>query len=107
MFFRPDGMVFDPMQGSGTCRDVCQELGLPCVSWDIHQGFDACDPQDFPPEGTFAFIWAHPPYYRQKIMLTTRGTCRAPRPWGTSCAVTGSSSAIVPEPSSPPENSPC
>jgi hypothetical protein len=49
-YFRPDGMVFDPMSGSGTCRDVCAELGLPCIAWDIHQGFDACDPHDFPPK---------------------------------------------------------
>ena len=49
-YFQPDGIVFDPMSGSGTCRDVCAELGLPRISWDIHQGFDACDPRDFPPE---------------------------------------------------------
>ena len=36
------------MTGSGTSRDVCDELGIPCMAWDIHQGFDACDPQDFP-----------------------------------------------------------
>src|SRR5438309_7795631 len=34
-YFRP-GLVFDPMAGSGTCRDVCPELGVPCMSWDIH-----------------------------------------------------------------------
>jgi hypothetical protein len=67
LFFRPDGMVLDPMQGSGTCRDVCEKLGLPCFSWDIHQGFDACDPHEFTSEEAFAFIWAHPPYFRQKL----------------------------------------
>ena len=55
------------MAGSGTCRDVCEELGIPCFSFDIHQGFDACDPNDFPRANTFDFIWAHPPYWRQKI----------------------------------------
>src|SRR5262249_10280050 len=28
-YFRPR-TVFDPMTGSGTCRDVCDELGLYC-----------------------------------------------------------------------------
>jgi len=65
-YFKP-GMVFDPMTGSGTCRDVCKELGIPCVAWDIHQNFDACDPKEFGPPDTFAFIWAHPPYFRQKL----------------------------------------
>jgi SAM-dependent methyltransferase len=67
LYFRPAGMVFDPMSGSGTCRDVCEELELPCIAWDIHDGFDACDPHGFPSENTFAFIWAHPAYWRQKL----------------------------------------
>ena len=36
------------MSGSGTCEDVCEELGIPCLAFDIHQGFDACDPKNFP-----------------------------------------------------------
>src|SRR5664279_513607 len=28
-FFQPQ-TVFDPMTGSGTCRDVCRELGIYC-----------------------------------------------------------------------------
>jgi hypothetical protein len=28
---------------------------------------DACDPQGFAPSEMFAFIWAHPPYWRQKV----------------------------------------
>ncbi len=66
-FFRPEGVVLDPMSGSGTCRDVCEELGIPCVAWDIHQNFDACDPKEFPQAETFEFIWVHPPYFRQKL----------------------------------------
>jgi SAM-dependent methyltransferase len=66
LYFRP-GLVFDPMAGSGTCADVCAELGLPCVSYDIHTGFDACDPNGFPPADTFDLIWAHPAYWRQKL----------------------------------------
>jgi hypothetical protein len=57
--------VFDPMTGSGTCRDVCKELGIYCWSSDIHEGFDACDASRFPRE-CFEFCWLHPPYWRQK-----------------------------------------
>lgn len=78
LYFRPDGLILDPMSGSGTCRDVCDELGLPCVSGDIHHGFDACDPAGFPAE-SYAFIWAHPPYWRQKSYAADpRDLSRAP-----------------------------
>ena len=66
LYFQPT-LICDPMAGSGTCRDVCDELGLGCFSWDIHQGFDACDPNDFSMEDTFDFIWSHPAYWRQKL----------------------------------------
>jgi hypothetical protein len=66
IYFKPDGMVLDPMSGSGTCADVCKELAIPCMSWDIRRGLDACEPQVFGTD-TFAFIWAHPPYWRQKL----------------------------------------
>ncbi len=62
--------VFDPMTGSGTCADVCRELAIPCLSRDIRTGFDATDPDCFrslPSGQKFDFIWAHPPYWRQKI----------------------------------------
>ena len=65
-YFRP-GLVFDPMTGSGTCRDVCEEMGIPCLSFDIHTGFDACNPAEFPGPDSFDFIWAHPAYWRQKL----------------------------------------
>lgn len=58
--------VFDPMTGSGTCHDVCDELGIPHVSTDLKVGFDACDPASYPPE-SFDFVWLHPPYWRQKV----------------------------------------
>ncbi len=57
---------FDPMTGSGTCRDVCQELAIYCWSSDLHQGADACDASKFPRE-CFQFAWIHPPYWRQKL----------------------------------------
>jgi DNA modification methylase len=64
-YFKPN-FLMDPMSGSGTCADVCKELGIPCMAWDIHRGIDACDPNDFTAVATFDFIWAHPPYFRQK-----------------------------------------
>jgi hypothetical protein len=61
---------FDPMTGSGTCRDVCEELGIYCWSSDLHQGADACDAAQFP-RGCFEFAWIHPPYWRQKLYTDT------------------------------------
>jgi SAM-dependent methyltransferase len=78
LYFRP-GLVLDPMSGSGTCSDVCQELGIPCLDWDIHRGIDACDPQGFSDAEAFDFIWAHPPYWRQKLYADdSRDLSRAP-----------------------------
>lgn len=65
-YFRP-GLVYDPMSGSGTCADVCREMNIPCLSYDIHQGIDACDPLGFGADDLFDFIWAHPAYWRQKL----------------------------------------
>jgi hypothetical protein len=68
-FYHP-ASVFDPMTGSGTCRDVCRELEIPCVSTDLKCEFDATDPDSylqFAGSPRFDFIWAHPPYWRQKI----------------------------------------
>jgi hypothetical protein len=65
-YFRPKS-VLDPMTGSGTCRDVCAELGVPCTSLDIRSGFDACDAKGFEGIGPFEFVWIHPPYWRQKL----------------------------------------
>ena len=69
LYFRPS-VVLDPMTGSGTCRDVCRELGIPCRSGDIHAGFDATDSVAMRslagPAGA-DFVWAHPPYWRQKL----------------------------------------
>lgn len=77
-FYTP-GLVMDPMAGSGTCRDVCESLGVPCVSWDIHQGIDACDPQGFGADETFDLIWSHPPYWRMKLYAADkRDLSRAP-----------------------------
>lgn len=72
LYFKPES-VFDPMSGSGTCRDVCNELETQCTSNDIHDGFDLCDPKNFSGENarikpeSFDFVWIHPPYWRQKL----------------------------------------
>ena len=72
LYFKPNNCG-DFMSGSGTCRDVCNELGIECWSGDIHQGFDLCDPANFHGESrlfnrrTFDFVWLHPPYWRQKL----------------------------------------
>lgn len=64
-YFQP-ASVFDPMTGSGTCRDVCDELAIYCWSSDLHEDHDACDASQFP-RGCFEFAWIHPPYWRQKL----------------------------------------
>lgn len=80
-YFQP-AAVLDPMTGSGTCADVCRELDIPCQSYDIRQGFDATDPaslQRLPGNLRFDFIWAHPPYWRQKLYTSCAGDLsRAP-----------------------------
>ena len=65
-YFKPRS-VCDPMTGSGTCRDVCEDLGIPCSSFDVRSGFDASDPACFAELPEFDFIWLHPPYWRMKI----------------------------------------
>jgi hypothetical protein len=69
---------FDPMAGSGTCRDVCNELGIYCWSSDLNEGTDACDSARIPPN-CFDFCWVHPPYWRQKLYTNDpRDLSRAP-----------------------------
>ncbi len=70
LYFKPQ-RVLDPMTGSGTCADVCQELGIECGSTDL-QGSrfdpaDACDPKTYAGIGDADFVWLHPPYWRQKV----------------------------------------
>ncbi len=65
LYFKP-ASVLDPFAGSGTCRDVCQALGIPCTTLDIRFGQDACAPSSYPLRRKFAFIWSHPPYWRMK-----------------------------------------
>ena len=62
-YYRPK-FVLDPMTGSGTCRDVCRELGVHCQSFDLSSGFDATDPASFDSLYAYDFVWLHPPYWR-------------------------------------------
>lgn len=69
-YFQPT-RVLDPMTGSGTCADVCRELGIECRSTDLlatrFDAADACDPKSYADIGAFDFVWLHPPYWRQKV----------------------------------------
>ncbi len=56
--------VLDPMAGSGTCRDVCRELGVACHTMDLRRGQDAADPAGYADLPPVDFVWMHPPYWR-------------------------------------------
>jgi len=58
--FRPKKFV-DPMVGSGTSRDVCADLDVPCWASDLRDGFDLTQ-DDIPVAFDFGFV--HPPYDR-------------------------------------------
>ncbi|UUO05001.1 site-specific DNA-methyltransferase [Blastopirellula sp. J2-11] len=62
-YFQPKS-VLDPMMGSGTCRDVCRELGIPCHSMDVRKGQDAADRASYADCEPVDFVWMHPPYWR-------------------------------------------
>ena len=62
-YFRPR-RVLDPMSGSGTCRDVCRELGVECASFDLRAGHDAAQASSYADLRRFEFVWLHPPYWR-------------------------------------------
>lgn len=61
-YFRPRS-VLDPMQGGGTCRDVCRELDIAYSGFDLKSGFNAMNPDCFRDLPRFEFIWLHPPYW--------------------------------------------
>ena len=57
--------VLDPMEGSGTCRDVCRDLKIPYIGTDLSRGIDMFS-GDFlkfvDPHRPIDFIFWHPPY---------------------------------------------
>jgi hypothetical protein len=63
-FFRPSFFV-DPAEGSGTSRDVAQELGVKYTGLDLHSGFNLLrDSLSQRLEGlTPDFVFFHPPYH--------------------------------------------
>ncbi len=62
-YYRPDS-VLDPMTGSGTCRDVCDALGIRRYSLDLSQGFDAANPTHYENLPNVDCVWLHPPYWK-------------------------------------------
>jgi hypothetical protein len=74
MFYKPT-RVADFMEGSGTCRDVCRELGVAYFGGDIRRGFDARDPKNFEGIGRFDFIWLHPPYWKMVVYNPAEPRC--------------------------------
>jgi len=62
-FYNPR-RVLDPMEGGGTCGDVCRALGIPYEGYDLKMGFDATNPELFARLGRFDLVWLHPPYWK-------------------------------------------
>jgi predicted transcriptional regulator len=59
-YFKPNS-VFDPMEGSGTTREVCFDLKVDYEGRDIHSGFDLLSSPL--PNRQFDLIFWHPPYW--------------------------------------------
>lgn len=62
-FYKPT-CVLDPMAGSGTCCDVCADLGIHCLSFDLSHGLDACEAANYEQLPGVDFVWLHPPYWK-------------------------------------------
>ncbi|HMP39448.1 MAG TPA: hypothetical protein PKA05_03625, partial [Roseiflexaceae bacterium] len=61
--FRPQS-VLDPMEGSGTSREVCADMAIEYAGYDLHTGTDSLND----PIGTgYDLIFWHPPYRDMKI----------------------------------------
>ncbi|MEN9934664.1 MAG: hypothetical protein RLZZ387_1243 [Chloroflexota bacterium] len=60
--FRPRS-VLDPMEGSGTSREVCADMGIPYAGFDLHSGTDSL--RDDIGSGYDLIFW-HPPYHDMK-----------------------------------------
>lgn len=74
--------VFDPMEGSGTTRDVCRHLGVEYEGRDLRDGWNILDyksRRQIEALPKFDFIFFHPPYwnmitYRDDPMDFSQGT---------------------------------
>jgi hypothetical protein len=56
--------VLDPMEGGGTSRDVCADMGISYQGFDLHSGVDSL--HDEIGEGYDLIFW-HPPYHDMKV----------------------------------------
>lgn len=73
-YFAPQTCL-DPMEGSGTCRDVCKKLGVEYDGFDLSDGIDALHQGNFSWCGIeFDFVWLHPPYWNM-IKYNTESRC--------------------------------
>lgn len=59
-YFKPQS-VFDPMEGSGTTREVCFDLQVDYEGRDLRTGFDLLSSPL--PDRSFELIFWHPPYW--------------------------------------------
>lgn len=94
LYFQPH-LVCDPMAGSGTCRDVCQELAIPCMSWASTMALTPATQGPLRPQRRLT---------SSGLIRPTGGWCCTPtipetyhehQRWKTSCAGMASSSATV------------
>jgi hypothetical protein len=72
--------ALDVMEGGGTCRDVCRELGIEYVGRDLKSGFDATRAELYRGLGKFDFIWLHPPYWNMVRYNAGDGRCLSSAP---------------------------
>jgi hypothetical protein len=56
--------VLDPMEGGGTSRDVCADMGIAYQGFDLHSGVDSL--RDDIGQGYDLIFW-HPPYHDMKL----------------------------------------
>ena len=56
--------VLDPMEGGGTSREVCADMGVDYAGYDLHSGTDSL--RDEIGAGYDLIFW-HPPYHDMKL----------------------------------------
>ena len=95
-FYRPR-RVLDPMEGGGTCRDVCKELAIAYEGRDLKAGFDATRAESFAGLGAIRFRVATP-------ALLADDSLQLGRPVSVECSDAGS---IRDRPSVGAEELPC
>jgi hypothetical protein len=59
-YFKPTS-VFDPMEGSGTTGEVCEDFQIAYEGRDLRSGFDVLSGPL--PDRTFDLVFWHPPYW--------------------------------------------